>query len=132
MQETKYIENLEDVQFMVDDFYGKIRKDNLLGPIFDMIIQDRWPEHLDKMYRFWQTVLLGERTYEGMPFVPHAYLPVEEEHFQRWVQLFDETVDTYFVGEKAEKAKWQGNRMAEMFLMKIRHFRGTDNGIPLA
>lgn len=127
MSKTREIKDLDDVKFLVNDFYGKIRKDDLLKDIFEDIIQDKWPEHLDKMYRFWQTVLLGDRTYYGAPFPPHRLLPVKEEHFNRWLKLFYETVDTNFHGEKAERAKWQGNRMAEMFLMKIKMFNGEGN-----
>ena len=58
----KDIETLEDIQLMVNRFYEVVRKDELIGPIFDNIIQDRWPMHLEKMYRFWQTILLDERT----------------------------------------------------------------------
>jgi hemoglobin len=94
------------------------------------VIQDRWPEHLEKMYRFWQTVLLEEHTYYGSPFVPHAKLPVDKEHFDRWLQLFYKTVDQFFAGEKAERAKWQGERMAEMFLSKIQYYR-NHSGTPL-
>lgn len=61
---------IEDVKLLVDRFYEKIRVDELLGPIFNERIQNRWPEHLEKMYRFWQTVLLGEHTYFSSPF-PH-------------------------------------------------------------
>ena len=121
------IKELGDVKVLVDTFYGKVRKDEFLGQIFDNIIQDRWPEHLEKMYRFWQTVLLEEHTYHGSPFPPHLRMPVEAPHFDRWVELFTETVDELFEGEKAERAKWQGSRMAEMFLSKITYFR--DNSL---
>jgi len=123
MKQIKEIQNLDDIKLLVDSFYGKVRKDDLLKDIFDNVIQDRWPQHLEKMYRFWQTVLLGEYTYEGTPFPPHAPLPVSKEHFDRWIVLFESTVDTYFIGEKAERAKWQGNRMASMFLSKIEFYR---------
>ena len=125
-QERKDIENLEDIQMLVDGFYGKIREDALLKDIFNNIIQDRWPQHLEKMYRFWQTVLLDDHTYYGSPFVPHAHLPVDAAHFDRWIALFNETVDSLFEGISAERAKWQGQRMAEMFLMKIRYIREND------
>lgn len=115
------IRNLTDIKLLVDTFYGKIRKDNLLKDIFNERIEDRWPEHLEKMYRFWQTVLLEEHTYYGSPFPPHAKLPVDRKHFGQWVQLFYETVDELFTGEKAERAKWQGERMAEMFQTKIEY-----------
>lgn len=114
---------LEDVQLLVNTFYGKVRDEALLGPIFNERIQDRWPEHLEKMYRFWQTVLLGEHTYYGAPFPPHAQLPVAHVHFEKWMDLFTQTVDELFSGEKAEEAKWRGKKMAELFELKIEHFR---------
>jgi len=121
----KDIETIEDIKKLVDSFYGKIREDQSLADIFNNIIQDRWSEHLEKMYRFWQTVLLEEHTYFGSPFVPHAKLPVNKEHFEKWLELFYATVDEYFIGELAEKAKWQGERMAQMFNMKIEHYRNN-------
>ncbi|MCB9364929.1 MAG: group III truncated hemoglobin [Flavobacteriales bacterium] len=127
----KEIEDIEDIKKLVDNFYGKIREDELLADIFNNIIKNRWPEHLEKMYRFWQTVLLEEHTYNGSPFLPHAQLPVNKEHFEQWLKLFNATVDEYFVGELAERAKWQGDRMALMFNMKIEHYRNNPSQKPI-
>jgi hemoglobin len=115
--------SLEDVKLLVNTFYGKVREDETLAQIFNERIKDRWPEHLEKMYRFWQTVLLEEQTYFGAPFPPHANLPVERLHFEKWLELFHATVDELFVGQIAEEAKWRGNRMAEMFELKIEYRR---------
>ena len=115
--------SLEDVKLLVNTFYGKVREYKLIGPIFDERIQDRWPEHLAKMYTFWQTVLLGEHTYYGSPFPPHAKLPVEKIHFERWLTLFSETLNELFTGEIAVEAMWRANKMAEMFQFKIHHYR---------
>lgn len=120
--ETHDIETLDDVMLLVNDFYGKVRQDSLLAGIFNNVIRDRWPEHLEKMYRFWQTVLLSEYTYKGTPFPPHAQLPVNQAHFERWLQLFEGTVNVHFSGKRAERAKWQGHQMAKMFLSKIRFY----------
>ena len=117
------IHNIEDIKLLVDSFYSRIRSDNLLKDIFNSKIEDRWSEHLEKMYRFWQTVLLEEHTYYGSPFVPHAKLPVEQKHFEQWIRLFNATVDELFTGEKATRAKWQGARMAEMFHYKIAYYK---------
>lgn len=116
--------NLDDVKQLVNSFYGKVRENEMLAPIFNERIQDRWPEHLEKMYRFWQTVLLEEHTYFGAPFPPHAKLQVEHAHFEKWMELFNQTVDELFVGEKAEEAKWRGQKMAQMFEIKIEHYKG--------
>ncbi len=123
----KDIQDLNDIKLLVDTFYGKVRENPMLKDIFNTIIQDRWPEHLAKMYNFWQTVLLEEHTYYGSPFVPHAKLPVDLEHFDKWLLLFNSTVDDLFEGEKAEKAKWQGQRMAEMFHSKIEYYKNNSS-----
>lgn len=117
--------SIEDLKVLVDRFYEKVRADELLGPVFHERIGDRWPEHLEKMYRFWQTVLLNEHTYFGSPFPPHAQLPVEQEHFSKWMELFTATADELFLGEKAEEAKWRAGKMAELFTLKLNHLRKT-------
>lgn len=119
----KDISNVDDIKLMVDSFYEKIRQDDLIGHIFNQIIGDRWPDHLEKMYRFWQTILLEDHTYFGSPFLPHANLPVEREHFDRWVSLFNANMDDLFVGPKADEARWRAEKMAAMFLVKIRYIK---------
>ncbi len=114
---------IEDIKLLVDAFYTKVREDNLLAPIFNNRIQDKWQFHLEKMYTFWQTVLLEERTYYGSPFVPHAKLPIKKQHFDKWLALFYETIDENFIGEKATEAKWRAEKMAEMFHYKIEYYK---------
>jgi hemoglobin len=126
----KDIKTIDDIKLMVDNFYGKIREDDLLAAIFNDVIEDRWSQHLEKMYRFWQTVLLEEHTYYGSPFIPHAKLPIDGIHFDKWLTIFNDTVDNLFEGEKATRAKWQGQRMAEMFQSKIEYYRNSSS-IPI-
>lgn len=126
MTDKADIQSLEDIQLLVNSFYTAVRNNELLGPIFNERIGDRWPEHLEKMYRFWQTVLLEDHTYFGSPFPPHAQLPVEQTHFDTWLQLWHRTVDSYFTGKKADEAKWRGDKMATMFLHKINYYRSND------
>jgi hemoglobin len=123
MNNAKDILSLADIKKLVDTFYASVREDEILAPIFNERIQERWPQHLDKMYSFWQTVLLGEHTYNGSPFPPHAQLPIDSAHFERWLQLFSTTIDKLFEGEKAKEAKWRAERMAEMFQSKIEYYK---------
>jgi hemoglobin len=123
MTEKKDILSLEDVKLLVDTFYTRVRADEMLGPIFDERIQDRWAKHLDIMYRFWQTVLLEELTYQGSPGTKHITLPVGAEHFERWISLFFSTIDALFTGEKAGEAKWRAQKMADMFASKIEYYK---------
>jgi len=126
MSATRDIENIDDIKLLVDKFYDSVKLDPLIGPIFIGVIQDRWPEHLEKMYRFWQTVLLEEHTYSGSPFLPHASMPIKQEHFEHWLAFWFHTVDLFFAGEKANEAKWRGQKMASMFLSKIEYYRNHE------
>lgn len=123
MDNQKDITTLDDIKLLVNTFYAKVQKDELIGVIFNEKIQDRWPEHLEKMYRFWQTILLEVHTYSGSPFPPHKHLPVNIEHFDRWMEIFTDTVDSLFIGPIAEEAKLRAEKMAEMFNYKIEYFR---------
>ena len=75
--------------------------------------------HLDALYRYWQTILLGEETYQGVPFPKHADLPLTHQHFDRWLSLFHQTVDELFTGAVAEHAKFRAIRMSEVFRYKM-------------
>ena len=123
----KDIQNVEDIKLLVNTFYEKVQQDDLIGVIFNEKLEGRWPEHLEKMYQFWETILLEEHTYSGRPFPPHAHLPVQEKHFVRWKQLFYKVVDSFFEGPVAEESKMRADKMAIMFLSKISYFR--DNGL---
>lgn len=119
------IENMEDIKLLVDTFYGKIQQDDMLGIIFNQNIQDRWPQHLEKMYRFWQTILLEEYTYDGRPFPPHAHLTISKIHFDQWLSIFESTVNSLFQGEKANEAIWRAQKMAVMFESKLDYLRNN-------
>lgn len=117
------ITTLDDIKLLVNSFYSTVQKDEFIGPIFNEKIGDHWPEHLEKMYRFWQTILLEVHSYSGSPFPPHKHLPVDKEHFDRWMSIFITTVDSLFTGAIADEAKLRAKNMAEMFNYKINYFR---------
>lgn len=115
----KDIETMDDVKLMVDTFYGKIREDELLGEIFNNRIGDNWPVHLEKMYNFWGSILLGITQYNGRPFPPHAEMNLEKHHFNQWLNLFFDTLEELFEGEKTDEAKGRANSIAAIFYSKI-------------
>lgn len=114
---------IDDVKLLVNDFYSKVRDNHLLAPVFNNVIGDNWPMHLEKMYGFWQTLLLDTPVYSGSPFLKHAQLPIGKEHFDTWMSLFNATVDEHFSGEKANEAKWRAARMSEMFQYKLDYYK---------
>jgi hemoglobin len=80
------------VSSFVEAFYAKIRKDDLLGPIFAEKIRD-WDDHLGRMKRFWRSVLFSSGEYAGNPMVKHVALPeLGKDHFAHWLELFYATL----------------------------------------
>ena len=75
---------------LVRRFYGKIRSDTVLGPIFAARIAD-WEPHLRRMVAFWSAVALMSGRYHGQPMEKHLPLPVDAQHFDRWLALFEAT-----------------------------------------
>jgi hemoglobin len=120
------ISNHDDIVLLVDTFYSRVREDALLGPIFEAVIQDQWPEHLEKLYTFWESILLGSQTYTGRPFPPHAKLPINEEHFARWLRLFRENLKQW-EGPIANEASNRAGMMATLFLHKLDHLRDRES-----
>lgn len=127
MKQLADINNLNDIKLLVDTFYEKVRKDNLIGPVFNFHVKDDWPQHLDKMYRFWQTILLGEETYFGTPFPPHTNLNINTAHLQRWLLLFTQTVKELFIGINANEIEWRATKITELFEMKLKEFNDQQN-----
>ncbi len=114
------IKEVSDIKSFVDAFYLKVRKDDVLGGIFESVIRNNWEEHLEKMVRFWQTLLFKERTYFGKPFPPHSHMPLTQLHFDRWVTLFEQTIDELYKGEMAEESKSKARMIAVIFSEKIK------------
>jgi len=84
--------NEDCIAALVDNFYAKVRSDELLGPIFIAAIGSVWTAHLERMNAFWNSVLLAAGTYKGNPMIAHLQLPrLTRPHFERWLQLWRET-----------------------------------------
>lgn len=121
----KDIENIEDIKILVDKFYEKVNLDPLLAPIFNERAKVDWVSHLPKMYKFWGSLLLDTNEYRGQPFDKHAMHSehIHAEHFARWIQLFSETLDENFLGEKAKLAKTRAESIGAIFQYKLEFIR---------
>lgn len=106
----------EDVVLLVNSFYEKVKQDSLLGPVFAKV---DWPRHLPVMYNFWSSMLLGEQSYQGNPFQKHVGLEITVSHFDRWLELFHQTVDENFRGEKANEVKDRARNIAGVWQYKL-------------
>lgn len=121
---------MEEVKRLVDAFYSLVQQDELLAPIFNYRLSTYWGLHLEKMYLFWNAALFGEKGYVGNPFAKHATLPVDSDHFERWLTLFNTTVDAHFEGPMAEDAKKRALLMAATFQRRMTDRKGN-SGVTL-
>lgn len=118
-----------DIVRLVDSFYDRVRADPTLSPIFDTVARVDWGRHLPKMYDFWESVLFGKIGFKGSPLMVHRDLagrtPVTSVEFDRWLQLFHESVDALFAGPGADEAKVRASRIAAVMLHHIDADRAT-------
>lgn len=120
----KDIENINDIRVFVDGFYHKVQRDTLLGPVFYGAITGEWQPHLDKMYAFWNAALFGVPGFKGNPFARHAPLRIGVAHFERWLELFSETIDANFEGPVSIESKTRAELMAKMFSDRLQQMPG--------
>ena len=102
----------EQIKTVVHNFYERVRQDGLLGPVFERAIGDDWDIHLRKMCDFWQTILVQTGGYKGNPMMVHLAVPdLNPQHFDRWLELFVETVQQVCDTSMAEFLIDRANRM---------------------
>jgi hemoglobin len=128
MEARTTISNRKDIRLLVTSFYEKIRKDPVLGPVFNSIILD-WEGHFDLLTDFWESQLLVKRSYLGNPIEVHQEVDtkmnhtITPEHFGLWLNLWFATLDELFEGELVWVAKNRAQKMSTMLYMKIYEHR---------
>jgi hemoglobin len=106
----------KDLIVLVDAFYARVRADQHLAPVFHHV---DWPHHLPIMYNFWSSIVFGDQSYQGSPFQKHQSLPIDATHFNRWLELFTQTVDNHFRGANANEIKSRAASIASVFQHKL-------------
>jgi hemoglobin len=123
MDEKLDIQTRSDVELLVNSFYKKVEKDELISHFFNEVVVLDWSKHIPVMYDFWESILLDKHNYKGNPMPAHVSLneksPMKKEHFDRWIQLFSSTIDELFTGEKAELAKTRALSIATVMQIKL-------------
>ena len=112
-----------EIAEMLRRFYQDVAQDDLLGPIFNDVAQVDWAEHLPKLTAFWCRALLGVEGYVGNPFRAHAMVhessPFTPAHFERWLELFSETIETGWSGPNARRALDLAHNVARMHRQQL-------------
>ncbi len=122
--EKRDIETREDIFNLVSQFYSKIRKENIIGPIFNQVISN-WDEHFNILTDFWETNLLFVSNYKRNPIQIHQKVDatfhgnITEKHFGIWLNLWFATIDELYYGEKAQTAKRRARKMSTHLYIKM-------------
>jgi hemoglobin len=117
------------VHAVVHGFYDEIRRDALLGPVFNSrIAPEAWPVHLAKMCDFWSSMILRTGRYDGRPLPPHLAIPgLGEAHFRRWLTLFRATVRRLCPPDVAALFMDRALRIAHSFRLAVAFSRGENS-----
>ncbi len=94
----------ETINTLVHGFYADVRKDPLLGPVFENALRGRWDVHLQRLVDFWSTVALGTRSFRGDIFSQHMALQnITPAHFAAWVGLWKKHTEQLFFPDVAHR-----------------------------
>lgn len=119
----KDIQSREDLNLLVRSFYDKLLVDDVVGYLFTKVIDLDLEAHFPRLVDFWEVQLLQSGRYEGNPMKVHLDLHQIEKltkaHFDRWLELFNATVDAHFRGPKAHLAKERALSIATVMQIKI-------------
>lgn len=117
------IQSRSDIEQLITRFYGKVTKDEVIGFIFNEVMQVNWEKHLPVMYDFWEFILLDKPVYQrnamDVHFEVNKKVKLEAAHFDRWMEIFTGTVDELFSGKTAELAKKRARSVADLMLLKM-------------
>ncbi len=112
-----------DIEFFVDHFYTKAKQDTLIGFIFTELIPIDWEIHIPLICDFWETMIFNNGKYTRNPLMVHMKInektPLQPEHFERWLVLFNNTIDQHFEGKNAMLIKTRALSMANVMQIKI-------------
>lgn len=114
---------------LVHGFYGKVRRDPALGPIFEARIDD-WGPHLERMVAFWSSVALMTGRYHGRPVPAHTPLPIGPAHFDRWLRLFRQTAQQVCTPEGAAHVIERAERIARSLRLAVQDAQAGADTVP--
>lgn len=110
------INNREDLLNFLRKFYNRAQIDEIIGEKFTGINIE---SHIEIIADFWGSMIHGTNSYNGDPFGKHIPMKLTNADFDRWLELFEITIDEDFEGVKAEEMKQRANSIATVFRYKL-------------
>ena len=124
----KDVQSRADIVVVVDNFYARAMQDPIIGYLFEGI---DLPKHLPTIHDFWENILWRTGAYKSGMMYKHLLLnarkPLKLEHFQRWLELFTQTIDEHYQGPNAQTMKQFANSIANTMYSRI----SQQNAVPL-
>lgn len=115
----------------VHAFYGRVRADAVLGPIFEAHVAD-WESHLARLCDFWSSVMLMTGRFKGTPMRTHAALPgLKASHFARWLAIWKQTAGEVCPPEAAAVFEARAEMIARGLMLGLAVSRGDAPGQPV-
>jgi len=96
-------------------FYDKAHADEMLAPVMRAGIAD-FERHVAVVCDFWSRALLGTERYQGKAYPVHVGLPIRPDHFDRWLELFEEAAAAQLPPAQATFAIDKAHHMAKSFM----------------
>lgn len=125
------LDSREAIEALVHSFYTRVKADALLGPIFNNAENFLWDVHIPVMVDFWETLLLDATSYKGNTMRKHLELhrrtPLTAQHFNRWKELFYDTLDSEFEGPGVTLAKKKVESIGGLMQHKINELNNPLN-----
>ena len=117
------IETTADLIFLMETFYSKALADEQIGHFFTKVAPLNMQTHITLIVSFWESVLFDKAGYKGNVMEVHQHLhqlsPFIPAHFDRWVQIFKETVNALFAGVNTEKILQRAESIATVMKIKL-------------
>ena len=116
----------EQLAALVPAFYARVRRDPLIGPLFNSAIHD-WDEHLEKLTAFWSSVMLTSGRYKGSPMAAHLRHAdtINPAMFERWLAIWRETTTELMPADAAAALQGRAARIAESLQLGIQFRPGA-------
>lgn len=118
------------IDAVVATFYAEVREHPVLGPVFSAHVED-WPEHEEKIARFWRNAILREKCYSGNPMQVHVTRhDIKEEHFPIWLSLFHEVLHQSLPEDVAKQWAALADRIGQGFRVGVSSMRQQKDEVP--
>ncbi len=111
------LDTTTEIHEFVTRFYRDIAQDERFHHYFDDIANVDWNAHTHQLTGYWAGLLLGgphddaDSVIEAHRWL-HDTTPFDEALFERWLEIFDETLDGGWRGIHADRARKRARGIA--------------------